>query len=1751
MSNSPGPGGPPQLHLALPSNTTSFKRSFEQFGFDLESPVGGPEAGSSGSGSSRQSGNGRHSRNKRARSASSLSEGDDSLRSSVSSATFTSGSSETSISEGSSDGPSGVTAVSSAVSPPRIPTPDIQDIEMPDYQQEDAQLQPSEASFPVSDEDYRLSLEELSSLESLHRPSTILRSPSPPPTLPPLVLEESTSSIPFLDSTAQPMPVIPGSLYPARRAPDVPPRLPSPVQRSSSTLSSSTLSEPLFVSESFDSANSGTTIETPPSSALLDAVEPRNDADAVSRRERDLSFTERLNAALDTGDITSFRERVNSALDAFRDSSNRAYDDVGESSSLSTARPRSNASTVSNRRGTARSLTTLSVAIPGSSILSSDFPSPSLDPLLSNSVPSDTTPTTTMPQPQRTRNPSLAIRELLDDSAPETNTPSMPLSPPSRLSPIQFSDPLWDSGDSEPVTGTPVASSSTASGGRPPLWRQIQQIDNSIEQRRRSLQRGLRRQSSFSRDLTRWFEDSSSNTDAATSSSTTGPPRLDFGDTWEGGEDEPPIAPRPAIPLSDIYFYPEIATGSSRTNDATRNAGHFAFSSEDRDRDEASRQARRARLMLDNRERETMNHSMRSSLTERRTHDLDTGVDLERSRTQWSRRVPGAFPQSSWGFIPYTEYSDPFTIQDGTETRQSSSDVWQFSWNDAFRARERQRQRERERRNHELRLDIESQLNGWDSMDVDRDESARDDTDSGPEISDSERNYRQSRRMRTRPGSSLFDSGDSDWRSASRAFTSDLGQASSLSSSFTPGVRRNRSRISGPRPGASNSLLTENAAELRRRTARAELMEQYSSHSHASATSDADRASQSGIIPRRLNAIHHDITRSLYDRHDSDSPVLPPLPYQYRSRSPPALPQAIVEILDSVDRETQHQERLNDDEHRRPSTRLHSRHYNSSLYEREREPQRDSDMDIDRGATSFQRVAEERLRRIEMALQANSDSREQLSRSHNHSPSWSFPNESRSTSRQESSGFFDSQSSTISDIIRTITSNGDLDLPEYEAQRREGDESERVPLLSSHEDRNRWSSSSDLPDQTSSLARHLRSRSNPPPSIPPPDFGDTSMFIPDNFSPEVASPESAVPERRADFSSNAPSRIPRPSAHHHSSSGSSSNPVTDARAPPARGVIDVDAFAPGPFRTTMQRMVDHGRLRSTRQQAQIPPVIPPFTFDDDFEPLGPDLSTLRASDIAETRILRPGHTHRTIPTSTTSSPNTYREARENPFSLNRRISLPAPRSLSPFPRSFAEEQNRQRPDDLHRVIRNHARMDASLLHGPDLPSSRSQSSSAPGESEGFNHAIEVLRHDGLSEARSQQLIDRYRRERSANAPSPSSTSSLWGALEESSNTSNTSRAWRASRGSTPGSLANPFSASLADYMRTRDSRQPSPTRPSDRLEARLEATQERLRAARTFLGFRNRNPVSFGDDLFNEMLLPPRRTRPGAFSFGDFVRDEDFDNSYESLSLLDARLGEVKPRGTPDHIVAGLDTAFFKDWMTEDCDKRCPICLDDYKSLDPVLKLKECLHWLHKSCLEQWLKGASTCPVCRKSVMASPSPSPPFSFSMASSSSSSAHPRPLPDHVRWNFRFRRAARRPSEPGNSDGVNPTEADPSRSRTNSSEFSGNSHTHHGRFIPTYGNSPSSTSTSVSAGPRPGTSSIAGLGPVAYMRAVANSNGYSRRRRSAGEANNSAGDHEPPQQGSGSGSRAGSGSEANDNGRNQDEDDTSRAPWHRYMP
>ncbi|THV07427.1 hypothetical protein K435DRAFT_333509 [Dendrothele bispora CBS 962.96] len=611
---------------------------------------------------------------------------------------------------------------------------------------------------------------------TLRRSPSLPRSPTPPPTLPPLHLEDSTPSVPFLDSTVRPSSSVSENTYLPRRTADVPPRLPSPVQHSAS------LSEPFYPletdSEPFHSAHISLDVSPQsPSSSVesgSDAIDLQDNTETNAVAEP--SFTERLNAALDTGDIASFRERVSSAFDAFRNNNNRAYDDLGESSSsTATVRPRSSASTSSGSRSGSRPTAVLSVIIPNSSILSSSTPaSPAvptpvisgLSQLSDNSASNDNTMNAAMPpfrrpvaQAQESR--GLAYRGFFDAafprSASDSDSPqfgvesvlgsgavSHTLSSPSRLSPIQFLDPVWDLDGDRLTANTAGGSNSTnvsasrSTVERVPNWRQLPRPSSAQpDHQRRSLPAGgLRRRSSFSRDFARWFEDSSSDTDPA---SRTGAGLTNYDDTSAEEDDRPVI---PVIPGLFEFYPSELRTSNSRTNAAnvlTRNAGHSARTSEDRDQDDLILQSRARRLisqgLLDPRERD----SVRRSLTERRR---ESESEAERNRRERAQRIP-----------------------ERSELRRPIPD-WQFSWNDAF---ERVR-RERERREREY--DVETDFGGWGNMDVDHDDNPRDDTDSGQELSESERIYQRSRRMGPRaPGSFLFDSGDSDRRLSSRPFS--------------------------------------------------------------------------------------------------------------------------------------------------------------------------------------------------------------------------------------------------------------------------------------------------------------------------------------------------------------------------------------------------------------------------------------------------------------------------------------------------------------------------------------------------------------------------------------------------------------------------------------------------------------------------------------------------------------------------------------------------------------------------------------------------------------------------------------------------------------------------------------------------------------------------------------------------------------------------------------------------------------------
>ncbi|KAK9742336.1 hypothetical protein RND81_03G165000 [Saponaria officinalis] len=80
----------------------------------------------------------------------------------------------------------------------------------------------------------------------------------------------------------------------------------------------------------------------------------------------------------------------------------------------------------------------------------------------------------------------------------------------------------------------------------------------------------------------------------------------------------------------------------------------------------------------------------------------------------------------------------------------------------------------------------------------------------------------------------------------------------------------------------------------------------------------------------------------------------------------------------------------------------------------------------------------------------------------------------------------------------------------------------------------------------------------------------------------------------------------------------------------------------------------------------------------------------------------------------------------------------------------------------------------------------------------------------------------------------------------------------------------------------------------------------------------------------------------------------------------------------PPSCAKGLDSAFIKampiilhqgiDVCDRDDDVECCICLGVFEEGDKVKVLNECQHRFHSDCVDRWLGGQATCPLCRVSI---------------------------------------------------------------------------------------------------------------------------------------------------------------------------------------
>ncbi|KAK7062660.1 hypothetical protein VNI00_000148 [Paramarasmius palmivorus] len=1485
---------PPQLHLTLPANTTSFKRSFDQFGFDLESPVGAVEAG--GSRGSVGASSSRNERNKRARSASSLSDGNSSM-SSTGSSTLASSSNHSERSERAAEPsvPSTSRPMASNLlgtmpfEPPRLPTPDIQDIEMPDYplgdpadESEDYDLSspssspPSAEGEPVSEEGYRSSHERVDvfqpsvpALRSLGpRSPSIARLPTPPPTLPPLSLQDDPPRLdedvlPFLNTRHQTSPSRPHSFEFGSNLSTTS----ATIQRPGETGRNERSGISLGASVPPPGESSRFFPELCPIDAILAARNLPSSSLSLSSSRSSLSSQTSNDASLlnapsigysaavdhhpqPQGNANQAPARLASLSNSIiSDAQFMSDDDLSSLGIPSSARmsPEYNALATRDAQPQPSTRSERSVTLETRSTFGSN------DSIWSGSGSGSESPWRNLSgftpwgrNARRSPSPTHWSARATDRSTPVSSSVPDDWVPP--LFSAQRIPPATESNAQLPSTSSNTRNESMTAGGS------------------RIYPLTLRRQSSLgslSTELERWFENS---------------------DT----RDMPPQVGAPQSQsdrLSNIPSYAGRRDTGSTVSDPQSSTREFDFE---------------------------------STVSGLRAHVL------ENARSQQEFPPPGS--NAARSFRPRSPPSlASMLVREGPDRREASAvhtrgdnsrRLIEQGLVDPREATGRYRLRA-----YEEPEEFRPSPMRWSISWADEDWSDEE------HLSESERIYQTSRRMGSSAPRPLQPSDRelASWTRRNPTAANTAMQDHRTTTGF--GIRRIRPRYASGH-GASNSLLSESSAEMRRRHDR-EIVDRMRRNAPSAQEPNAETGQASPMLPQYPSpgppAVHNTIAEYFLNDHDEEERLSSQLSRNIQrnslgGQSQPTDPH--IEVPSGRDRSNEwaRRPRMPFIHYSTPSSTVGHRPASGDVREHQYDPA-------------------SRVRDIR--TQWNSSARA-----------------GRASLGFGSTGIHEPQSSTIPDVPRTNSQDIEPTLS------RLGDLESSLSRRIHRDSRSFGSTVSDR-----------RSQPTIPPSIPPPDLGETlfdSSISPaisddgefDGFLVEpylrsgtrgdrpaatldVEIPLARSPSPLMDIEGenwiNMPSYLPNPSIRARSDA-----PTNNVRPAAERhGNIDLQSYVPGPYRNTLQRFVERGRANERSN----PPSIPPLPFESE-----PPLES-GGSGVGNNPV---------ILSSTAGLPCPLVQHRVCVLRTKRRIIMWQPR---------------QSEEELHRWISNHARVDASLLD---------ESNDTSSEQRGLEHALHVLRHDGLSEARSQHIIDQYHRERYSNNGPPRSAS-LWGSLEDNEESSRprpvigVPQRWPP-RGNRPTTITN--TGETIDYMASvaplrRRAPGTSPTR-QERAEMQDTRPQPlgRGRSLASRFGRNRRNDFEsyMGEQEFvnfTELVNPRRRGMRGNFTVGDFMRDEDFDTSYESLLSLEAALGEVKSKATPQHIIEGLETVEYKEWATADSDKRCPICLDDYKSSDPVSKLPECSHWLHKPCLEQWLKSASTCPVCRESVRARGAPSSP------------------------------------------------------------------------------------------------------------------------------------------------------------------------------
>ncbi|KAG6475402.1 E3 ubiquitin-protein ligase RLIM-like [Zingiber officinale] len=91
------------------------------------------------------------------------------------------------------------------------------------------------------------------------------------------------------------------------------------------------------------------------------------------------------------------------------------------------------------------------------------------------------------------------------------------------------------------------------------------------------------------------------------------------------------------------------------------------------------------------------------------------------------------------------------------------------------------------------------------------------------------------------------------------------------------------------------------------------------------------------------------------------------------------------------------------------------------------------------------------------------------------------------------------------------------------------------------------------------------------------------------------------------------------------------------------------------------------------------------------------------------------------------------------------------------------------------------------------------------------------------------------------------------------------------------------------------------------------------------------------------------------------------DMSYEELLALAERIGNVSTGLSKEAVKSCIATRVYhsSQQMEDDEEKKCAICLEEYKGKDNLGRL-ECGHDFHVGCISEWLRMKNACPICRE-----------------------------------------------------------------------------------------------------------------------------------------------------------------------------------------